>query len=98
MLAFTGFTCGELLSSENPHIRRTLDATDLLIDGPFIQKKLDLSRPWVGSSNQQFWFLTARYTEKDLEGIENQIEVRIAPNGKILINGMGDFSKIKKLL
>jgi anaerobic ribonucleoside-triphosphate reductase activating protein len=95
---FTGFTYEELLSLENPHINRLLDATDLLIDGEFMEKEFDLSRPWVGSANQQFHFLTERYNECDLTGINNQIEVRISPNGKALVNGMGDFTKIKKLL
>ena len=98
VVAFTGFTYAELLSLDDPHIRRSLNATDLLIDGSFIQEQFDLSCPWVGSSNQQFHFLTSRYKESDLIGINNQIEARIAPNGKVLINGMGDFTRIKKLL
>ena len=98
VVVFTGFAYGELLRNENPHIRHVLDGIDMLIDGPFIQEQFDVSRPWVGSTNQQFHFLTDRYTENDLIGIKNQIEVRIAPNGKALINGMGNFAKIEKLL
>ena len=98
VVTFTGFTYEELLSSNDSYVRRLLDATDLLIDGPFVQEQFDISRPWVGSSNQQFRFLTDRYKESDLEEIHNQFEIRIAPNGKTLINGMGDFSRIKKLL
>jgi len=98
VVTFTGFTYKELFSLNDPHIQSLLNATDLLIDGSFIQDQFDLSRPWVGSSNQQFHFLSARYSESDLEDIHNQIEVRVAPNGETLINGMGDFTKIKKLL
>ena len=98
VVIFTGFTYKELLSLDEPHIQRLLNATDLLISGSFIQEQFDLSRPWVGSSNQQFHFLSDRYSENDLEDIHNQIEVRIAPDGKAFINGMGDFTKIKKLL
>jgi anaerobic ribonucleoside-triphosphate reductase activating protein len=98
VVTFTGFRYEELRSFDNRLVKLLLNATDLLIDGPFIREQFDLSRPWVGSSNQRFHFLTERYNENDLSGIHNQIEVRIAPNGKTLINGMGDFSKIKKIL
>lgn len=98
VVTFTGFTYEELLSSDDSYIRLLLDMTDLLIDGPFLQNQFDLRRPWVGSANQEFQFLTDRYCKDDLIGIQNKIEVRIAPSGKTLINGMGDFKKIKKLL
>lgn len=98
VVTFTGFTYDELFLSDNPHIRQLLNVTDLLIDGPFIQEQFDLSHPWVGSANQKFRFLSDRYSNDDLLGIQNKIEVRIAVSGKTLINGMGDFDKIKKLL
>ena len=95
---FTGFTYEQLVDDGNLHIRRLLCCVDLLIDGSFEQDRFDLSRPWVGSLNQRFRFLTYRYSEYDLAYVQNQIEIRIAENGKTLINGMGVFSKIKKLL
>lgn len=98
IVTFTGFTYDELTSADNPAYIRLLEATDLLIDGSFMHDKFDLSRPWVGSSNQRYNFLTDRYNERDIADISNQIEIRIAPNGKTLINGMGDFSKIETLL
>lgn len=98
VVAFTGFSYEELISANDSHIQRALNETDLLVDGAFVQEKFDLSRPWVGSSNQKFHFLTDRYNQSDLDGISNQIEIRVAPNGETLINGMGDFEKIKKLL
>lgn len=98
VVVFTGFTYNELLDGNNPTILRLLEATDLLIDGSFMQEQFDLSRPWVGSANQQYHFLSNRYNQSDLTGINNQIEIRISHNGKTLINGMGDFEKIKKIL
>lgn len=98
VVAFTGFTHDALLAYDHAQINRLLCATDLLIDGSFRQEQFDLSRPWVGSSNQRYIFLSDRYSEKDLLGIKNQIEVRISPHGTAFINGMGNFSKIKKLL
>jgi len=67
-----------------------LAITDLLIDGPFREDKTDLSRQWVGSSNQRYHFLTDRYRQLEarLMEIPNRIEVRILPTGEVLINGM----------
>lgn len=94
---FTGYTYRELVDKNDVHVKNLLGVTDLLIDGPFIKEKFDLKRPWVGSSNQQYHFLTNTYSEIDLVGVRNQVEVRIFSDGKALINGMGDFEKIKKL-
>lgn len=76
-----------------------LGITDILIDGPYIKERKDLSRPWVGSSNQRYHFLTDRYKHirDNLYEIKNQIEVRMDSKGKILINGMGDFESVKEL-
>lgn len=98
VVTFTGFTVVELLAQKDESIQRLLSSTDLLIDGPFIKEQFDLSKPWIGSSNQQYHFLTDRYSENDLLKIKNQIEIRIATDGKALVNGMGDFSMIKQLL
>jgi len=97
VLVFTGFTYEELLTSGDVSVSRLLGATDLLIDGPFIKEKFDLSRPWAGSSNQQYRFLSGRYTEKDITGEPNRIEVRIGTDGKTMVNGMGNFDLIKSM-
>lgn len=94
---FTGYTYRELLDKNDAYVSNLLGVTDLLIDGPFLQEKFDLARPWVGSSNQQYHFFTDKYSESDLVGVRNQVEVRIFSDGKALVNGMGDFEKIKKL-
>jgi len=98
VVTFTGFYYNQLLSLDLEGVSELLNLTDLLIEGPFQQQLFDLSRPWVGSSNQLFRFLTKRYCEEDLAGINNQIEVRIDAQGNAMVNGMGDFTKIKELL
>ena len=98
VVTFTGFLLQDLLLSEEDGVKELLEATDLLIDGPFRQEEFDLSRPWVGSANQKYHFLTPRYAWRDIEDIPNQVEVRISPNGKVLVNGMGDFGEIKHIL
>ena len=69
---------------------------DLLIDGGFEQDKFDLSRPWVGSSNQRYYFLTDFYTPEILQKYKNKIEARISKDGRLELNGMGDFGKVSK--
>lgn len=96
VITFTGFTIEELKTADNPDYLALLDNTDLLIDGKFEESKFDLSRPWVGSSNQRYLFLTNRYSIEDIKKYNNKIEVRIDKNGFIFVNGMGNFEKIKK--
>lgn len=98
VVMFTGFTHEELAESVDPAVKRCLTATDLLIDGPFIEAQFDLRRPWVGSKNQRYIFLTDRHRSADIEGIDNTVEIRISPDGTALVNGMGDFEAIKRLL
>lgn len=96
VVTFTGFTIEELKSSKNEDYQALLNNTDLLIDGHFEESKFDITRPWVGSSNQRYLFLTERYNIDDIKKSRNKIEVRIDKNGFIFVNGMGDFDKIKK--
>lgn len=64
LIVYTGFVYEELLkkSETDAGIRRLLEHTDLLIDGPYI-KELDDNRPYKGSSNQRFLLLTDRYRD-----------------------------------
>lgn len=98
VVTFTGYTLPALREGAIKAADALLCATDLLIDGPFERARFDLSRPWVGSANQRYHFLTGRYGPDDLVGVKNRVEVRIAPDGSALVNGMGDFDAIKNLL
>lgn len=97
VVCFSGFTYEELLNSKKiPYAKDLLAQIDLLIDGGFEKDKYDISRPWVGSANQNYIFLTGRYSLEEIMKYKNKIEVRIGENGKVEINGMGDFEQIKK--
>ena len=98
VVTFTGFTREELLSGGNPDRLRLLACTDLLIDGGYQEENRDLSRPWVGSSNQRYLFLTDRYTMEDVEKCHNRVEFRLDRTGVLRLNGMGDFAALEKLL
>ena len=62
VVCFTGYKI-EYLQKKYKNI---LSEIDLLIDGEFIEEEKDFSRPWVGSKNQKYYFLTDRYNESIL--------------------------------
>lgn len=90
VMTFTGYWREDLEKAGREDFNALLSVTDLLIDGPFEREKADLSRPWVGSSNQRFHFLTSRYRHlaPTLKAIPNRLEVRMATDGRVFINGM----------
>ncbi len=89
---------GNRLENLNGRYDDILKNIDILIDGEFIEQEKDFSRPWVGSKNQKYHFLSNRYSEKEIMQYKNKIEVNIQKNGIIFINGMGDFEKLSKEL
>ena len=92
VVCFTGGKLEEL--RENPVNKKLLDNTDLLIDGEFREELLDYSRPWCGSSNQRYHFLTDRYNEEIFTKYKNKVEFNISKDGTIFLNGMGNFDEI----
>lgn len=90
VICFSGYTLEEIKRSGDENMLGLLSQTDLLIDGPFIQTEKDLSRPWVGSKNQRYCFLTDRYSMADIDRSRNRMEIRILPSGEIVLNGMAD--------
>ncbi|MFX4263391.1 4Fe-4S single cluster domain-containing protein [Pelotomaculum propionicicum] len=99
VVTFTGYLFEMINKYDRPGWRELLSVTDLLIDGQYIKELSDLSRPWVGSLNQRYHFLTPRYKalQQDLSKILNRIEVRIGSNGEIYVNGMADIKNINQL-
>ena len=89
---------GNRLEDLNGRYDDILKNIDILIDGEFIEDEKDFSRPWVGSKNQRYHFLSNRYSEDEIMKYKNKIEVNIQKNGMIFINGMGDFEKFSTKL
>ena len=98
VLTFTGNIYEDLKTSKDKNVQRLLKYTDLLIDGRFEEENFDLSRPWVGSSNQRYIFLSDFYNENDIKKYKNKIEIRVDKSGAVALNGMGNFEKIEKEL
>lgn len=100
VLTFSGYTIEKIRRAGRADWDALLGVTDLLIDGPFVRGRLDLSRPWVGSSNQRYHFLTDRYRhlEPELASIPQRLEVRVHPDGRLEINGMITDADLAALL
>ena len=96
-LSVVCFTGNSLENLKNTHTN-ILKNIDLLIDGEYIEEEKDYSRPWVGSKNQNYHFLTDRFDKNIINKYKNKIEINIDKNGIIFINGMGNIKKITKKL
>lgn len=100
VVTFTGYMREDIEKANRDDFNELLTVTDLLIDGPFQKENVEFSRPWVGSSNQRYHFLTDRYLhlESTLASIPNRIEVRLKPDGRMLINGLAPVVDMKSLI
>lgn len=100
VIVFTGYRYETLRDRPGKCIKRILKYTDLLIDGPYEEKLQDFSRPWVGSSNQRYVFLSDCYSENDLKKQKTgqRFELRIQKDGKIVINGIGNLNVFEKFI
>lgn len=91
VFCFTGYTLEELSSSGDESVAELLSHVDVLADGPYLQSQRSFERPWVGSRNQRFHFLTDRYELEDSLCRKNRVEVRLRRDGTVSLNGMAEF-------
>lgn len=101
VMTFTGYTREQLESPAAPEGSGSLlAATDLLVDGRYHADMPDLSRPWVGSTNQRFHFLSDRYRdlESKLTAVSDRVEIRVAPSGAVEVNGWATVDQLDELL
>jgi len=94
VVVFTGYEF-EKIKKQTEELQKY---TDILIDGKFVEEKTDYSRPWVGSSNQNYYFLSDKYDESIFQKYRNKFEIRIDKNNQIFLNGMGDFKNLMKAI
>jgi anaerobic ribonucleoside-triphosphate reductase activating protein len=100
VMTFTGHVLGALQAEGREDWDRLLAATDLLVDGPYIAARPERRRPWVGSDNQRFWFLTDRYAHlaAGLDAVPNRLEIRISRSGEVAVNGFASVAQLEDLL
>ena len=99
IVTFTGYDYDFIKKLNDGNWNKLLSVTDLLISGDFRIDEKTFDKIWVGSSNQEYHFLTKRYRslEKEFPLMENKIEIRLNKDGSLIINGMGDNEKIKEV-
>lgn len=97
VIVFTGFTYETLAKGSEPGWIRLLEATDLLVDGPFDRANPETNRAWVGSSNQRFIHLSDRYQALQPEAHRNRLELRITPSGEVDVCGFVTTKDLARL-
>ena len=98
VMTFSGNSYDDLKNSKDIFVQKLLKYTDLLVDGEFREDCFDLSRPWIGSKNQRYIFLSGRYSLQEIMRCNNKIELHIDKNGVVFVNGMTNFKELKKYL
>jgi anaerobic ribonucleoside-triphosphate reductase activating protein len=102
IMVFSGYTLEELVdpqSSEHESRLNFLASIDLLVDGRYQQDNVDVDRPWVGSKNQEFHFLTERYSDETLfKSVKDGLEITVLNSGEVQINGWATDSQLENLL
>ena len=90
VVTFTGYEHSRLVAACREDWTALLAVTDLLLAGPFLEDQKDFSRPWVGSRNQEFIFLTDCYRNLQAQGLSsiNGLEIQIASDGGVRLNGL----------
>lgn len=92
VMVFSGYTLQELKDEGSDDVDGLLAATDLLVDGRYVEAQRTTKRRYIGSENQVLHFLTDRYRADDPRfAAPNTVELRIlvdaAAKGSLSING-----------
>lgn len=88
VISFSGFEYEKINNNVVEGSKEFLSELDVLIDGAYVDTLEDSDRNWVGSTNQNFNYLTERYTrsiELDMK-YKNKIEINFNKDS-ITING-----------
>ncbi len=87
VMIYTGYTLEEARLRPEPGVAELLALTDLLVDGPYVRELPETQRRWIGSSNQQIHFLSARYHPDDPRWrLSNTLEIRLHGR-ELTVNG-----------
>ena len=95
VMVYTGYRYEHLLAGRVDGADQLLQEVDILIDGPFIASRIDRQRPWLGSTNQRVLRLTGEIAEG--EGSVDRLEIRIASDGRLEVNGWATPDQIAEL-
>ena len=82
-MVFTGYEMSEIDNSDKSSIK---SVSDILIVGRYDVNLRTLDSQWIGSTNQQILFLTARYADYEMQNA-NYMEIDIDKNGSYTVLG-----------
>ncbi|CCH88986.1 Putative ribonucleoside-triphosphate reductase activating protein (fragment) [Modestobacter italicus] len=97
VITFSGYELKEL-KARGAGSHRLIEATDLLVDGPYRAHQPEEKRGLVGSSNQRFLHLTDRYAQFDPYRHVNRVDVRISATGQAEVAGFLDGQEVRQLM
>lgn len=95
VMIFTGYRLERIKSGIIPGAQALLDLTNILVDGPFIQSRVDAKRPWLGSTNQRILNLATE--RKGATSGPDRLEVRISTDGAVQINGWATPQQVRHI-
>ncbi|GAA3451299.1 4Fe-4S single cluster domain-containing protein [Dactylosporangium matsuzakiense] len=103
VMTFSGYTTAQLhhaVHSGRRDVAALLDATDLLIAGPYVAALVDRDRPWAGSTNQEFVERGSRFPDllAAATTTPDRLEITVAPDGTLAVNGWADDETLDALL
>ncbi|WP_432976410.1 4Fe-4S single cluster domain-containing protein [Dactylosporangium sp. CA-233914] len=101
VMTFSGYTTAQLnraVHSGRTDVAALLEATDLLIAGPYVAALVDRHRPWAGSTNQEFVQRSDRIRVAEAVATRDRLEITVAPDGVLSVNGWADDETLDALL
>ncbi|GAA2362033.1 4Fe-4S single cluster domain-containing protein [Dactylosporangium salmoneum] len=101
VMTFSGYTTAQLngqVHAGRPGVAALLEATDLLIAGPFVAALVDRDRPWAGSTNQEFVQRGDRIPMAAVAATPDRLEITVAADGVLSVNGWADDETLDALL
>ncbi len=81
VMTFTGYTLEALRARTTRDTAALLEATDVLVDGPFDNRSPGSAYRWLGSQNQRLHFLSNRYEDGPVFRGSNTVELRLTSAG-----------------
>jgi len=90
VVTYSGHMLEGLSRADRPDWDELLEATDLLIDGPFV-RELTGRHLWRGSSNQRLNYLSGRIRPEEKNNhVRPRVHVAILGDGRVQVSGFPD--------
>lgn len=92
VMLYSGRKLKWLMHCKSDPITRLLDIVDILVDGPFIEKKYSHTAMWKGSSNQNIIIMSDRYSyygiQRQWNSQKKSFSITSSPSGRLVVSGL----------